>query len=56
MLTKRKQPMGEEPREFIRYNRRVKVNLFGLLAFILYLGALGFYIWVSAARPPCSYT
>lgn len=50
MLTKRKQPLGEEPREFIRYRRLVKVNWFGLLAFLIYLGALGFYLWVGMRK------
>jgi hypothetical protein len=47
MLTKRKQPQGEEAREFIRYRRQVKINWLGLLVFLIYLGALGFYIWVG---------
>lgn len=51
MLTKRKQPLGEEPREFIRYRRLVKVNWFGLLAFLIYLGALAFYLWVGMHKP-----
>ncbi|CAL8470908.1 g10450 [Coccomyxa elongata] len=50
MLTKRKQPLGEEPREFIRYRRLVKVNWFGLLAFLIYLGALGFYLWIRITK------
>lgn len=50
MLTKQKQPVGEEPREFVRYRRQTKLNLLGTIAFITYILALGFYIWVRITK------
>ena len=46
MLTKRQQPLGEQPREFVRYRRETRVNLLGSLAFVIYCCALVFYVWV----------
>ena len=46
MLTKRRTPLGEEPREFVRYRRQTRINWLGSLSFFAYLCALGFYIWI----------
>lgn len=50
MLTKRRQPMGEEPREFVRYRQRTRINWIGALSFVTYLCALGFYVWVRLTK------
>ena len=52
MLTKRRQPAGEQPREFVRYRRETRLNLLGSLAFVCYLCALIFYIWVRFRGGP----
>lgn len=50
MLTKRRQPWGEQPREFVRYRQRTRINWVGALSFVTYLAALVFYIWVRITK------
>ena len=40
---------GEWPRK--RFIRRTRINFTGMTCVILYLIALGFYIWVRASLP-----
>ena len=46
MLTKRRQPLGEQPREFVRYRRETRINFLGSAAFGIYCCAVVFYVWV----------
>ena len=50
-LKKRPTPLLEdETREFERYHRVSEVNWLGVIVFLSYLAALGFYIWVRITK------
>ena len=48
-LIKRGQPFQQE-REFEQFHQQRAVNWFGLLAFLMYLFALVFYLWVRITK------